>query len=835
MKSQTIQIGIDLGTTNSTIAINDKGKILVLKNVYQEEYTPSVFGFDRSGYKIVGKKAYEKLFYFLNEKSQECYVAEVKRLMGSTKKLNFSNVKVDLSSEEISSEILKNLKETLLKKFPDFPTACVVITVPAYFSIIESEATKRAGNLAGFEYVVLLQEPIAAAFAYGFDNNINENWLIYDLGGGTFDVAVISSKDNNLSVKSHNGNNFLGGKDFDKLIVENIIVPEIIAKYEFKDLLRTNPKYISLFARFKGLAEDAKKYLSQENQAEIIVEGFIDENNNDVFLIINLSRKKFEELIDSLITETIVLSKEAIRESGIVASSINRIILVGGPTQIPYIKERLEKELNINVDTSVDPLTVVAQGAAMYGAGQLIPSVFENISKEKINNILDLTLNYEPLSADTDQIITGTIEKFKEIDANYYIQIQSESGVYTSTKIKLIRGKFLVNVDLEERKSNIFWIYLFDEKANIIPITPDSFTITQGLTITGSPIAHTIGLCIAKKDIYQNTFKNTFEPIFEKNSILPLKTTQTYYTTSKLSKGNEENTLPIKILEGESSDPENNDFICDLYLSGKNIPYNLPEKTDVDITIEVNESREVVVLAYIPSIDQRFSVRSTIHDEELDTKTLKNNLNMLTDKFNRFDGVISESENKIIQDKFQIISKSLKDAENDEDSMRKANKDIKQLKQILKNLDKGNEFPKLVVEFYAFYDEVNRLANDLTDNAQKNKIKEQLKIVKIDANNAIDKEEFLPLVEAKNQISYVKQFILQINPFYWKDLYNNLINSHLTYSNRQDADYYISKGKKAIDVGDNAELERCVRSLYSLLIIENQRQTEIISGITKIK
>ncbi len=207
MSNKTIQIGIDLGTTNSEAAVFVNGKTEVIKNIYGDSYTPSVFGVDKAGNKIVGKKAYENLFKKGTEDEVANNKAEVKRLMGTADKINFPRLHQSFTPEEISAEILKSLKEDIGRKYPEIDTKSVVITVPAYFSVLQSEATKRAATLSGFEYVVLLQEPIAAALAYGFQTGGNQNWLVYDLGGGTFDVALISSRKGALTVLESGGNN----------------------------------------------------------------------------------------------------------------------------------------------------------------------------------------------------------------------------------------------------------------------------------------------------------------------------------------------------------------------------------------------------------------------------------------------------------------------------------------------------------------------------------------------------------------------------------------------------------------------------------------------------
>ncbi|MCR5572816.1 MAG: Hsp70 family protein, partial [Candidatus Saccharibacteria bacterium] len=217
-----IRIGIDLGTTNSEIAYCDNDEIEILKNAQGMDYTPSVFGISKSGNKIVGKIAYDKLF----SGSKEDYAnikREVKRLMGTNEKIHFSRANRDFTPEEISSEIIIHLKENISRKYPDAKQIAAVITIPAHFESLQCEATKRAGELAGFDYVELVQEPIAAAISHGFDDDSNTNILVYDLGGGTFDVALISSNDGILKVVGHGGDNYLGGKDIDRILVDDVI------------------------------------------------------------------------------------------------------------------------------------------------------------------------------------------------------------------------------------------------------------------------------------------------------------------------------------------------------------------------------------------------------------------------------------------------------------------------------------------------------------------------------------------------------------------------------------------------------------------------------------
>ena len=224
MGRRTIDFGIDLGTTNSEIACMDNGEVRILKNYKREEFTPSVVRIDEKGTVIVGRKAYERLV-----DDPENTVGEFKRWMGTQQIKEFKLSKKKLKPEELSAEILKDLKITAkkcLSEGDDIEAA--VITVPCNFEIVQCEATQRAAKLAGIIYAPLLQEPIAASIAYGFLEKMPKGyWIVYDIGGGTFDVAIMSAKEGRLSVVDQFGDNFLGGKDFDWKIVENIVHPAL--------------------------------------------------------------------------------------------------------------------------------------------------------------------------------------------------------------------------------------------------------------------------------------------------------------------------------------------------------------------------------------------------------------------------------------------------------------------------------------------------------------------------------------------------------------------------------------------------------------------------------
>jgi len=838
MANQNIQIGIDLGTTNSEIAINNSGKIEIVKNVFGDEYTPSVFGIDKSKNKVVGKRSYERLYKDASDEEFKNNKAEVKRLMGTSETTHFERAHLDMTPEEISGEILKALKEDILRKYPDFNTVAAVITIPAAFSTLQSEATKRAGNLAGFEHTVLLQEPIAAAVSYGFGNAKNENWLIYDLGGGTFDVALISSKDGVLSVLGHNGDNFLGGKNIDLEIVDKIIVPKILEKHSLNNFSRSNEKYRSVFAKLKYIAETAKVYLSQYDKTSIEVDSIgNDDGGKEIYLSIDFSRREFEKLIKPLVDRTIELSKAALKEAGIKNSSVQKVILVGGPTLIPYIKERLENDLKISVDSSVDPLTVVARGACVFAIGQKIPKeLLEKKAKKVKKGTQVLSLYHETLTSETEQMVTGVIEELKDSDQEYYIQIQSDSGFYSGSKIKLKGGKFLDTLAVEPNKANLYWVYLFDNDGNAVPVDPDSFTITHGLSVSGAPLPHSIGIAIAKKDFKSGfTLTEVFEKVFEKGSVLPLKSKpEIFKTVRPLKKGDDDNPLWIRIGEGESDIPDRNTFICELGIKGSELPYDLPEGTDIEIVVEINESRELFLTAYISLIDRTLNARATFRDEIVDVAGLEAELVAQEERAKTVSENCSTEERKTLEETIQSAQSSVKNAHLDQDEKRKANKQIKDLKVALDKMEKEKEMPQLIKEFHAGIESVQKIISEYADEKDKDINNDQLSKMKDEGEKAISDNDKTLLIRVNEQIQELGAKALFSNPATWVYQFQKIVSENHNFINEKEARYYIEKGRRAVELGDVDELKRCVHNLMLLLPIEEQEAIKKnFSGITR--
>ena len=345
-------IGIDLGTTNSCVAVLEAGAPKVIPNPEGGRTTPSVVSF-KKGEKIVGDSAKRQAI------TNPDTISSIKRLMGTSKKVELAGKKY--TPEEVSAMILSYMKDYAEDYLGEKVTEAV-ITVPAYFNDAQRQATKNAGKIAGLDVKRIINEPTAAALAYGLEKEEGQTILVYDLGGGTFDVSILELGDGVFEVKSTNGNNKLGGDDFDKKIIDYIVK-------EFKkenDIDLEDDKMA--MQRLKEVAEKAKKDLSGMKETQISAP-FIakDEDGEPVHLDMTLTRAKFEDLIRDLVESTIDPVKKALKDAKMTKKDIDKVILVGGSTRIPMVYDLIKEELGQEPSREVNPDEVVACGAAIQG------------------------------------------------------------------------------------------------------------------------------------------------------------------------------------------------------------------------------------------------------------------------------------------------------------------------------------------------------------------------------------------------------------------------------------------------------------------------------------
>ena len=379
-------IGIDLGTTNSCVSIFEGGEAKVIANPEGGRTTPSVVAF-KNGEQIVGDAAKRQVITNPNT------ISSIKRLMGTNEKVEIDGKKY--SPEEVSAMILADLKKTA-EAYLGQKVTKAVITVPAYFNDAQRQATKNAGKIAGLEVERIINEPTAAALAYGLDKqDKTEQILVYDLGGGTFDVSILELGDGVFEVKSTSGNNKLGGDDFDIRIMDYLVS-------EFKrengvDLTKDK----MAMQRLKDASEKAKKDLSGVTTTQISLPFLSQGTDGPLHLELSLTRAKFEELTHDLIDGTLEPVRKALKDAKLTAKDIDKVLLVGGSTRIPRVQEIIAKELGQEPSKGVNPDEVVAMGAAIQG-GVLTGEVNDIV----LLDVTPLSLGIETLGSVMTPLIT---------------------------------------------------------------------------------------------------------------------------------------------------------------------------------------------------------------------------------------------------------------------------------------------------------------------------------------------------------------------------------------------------------------------------------------------
>ncbi|MBP3543592.1 MAG: molecular chaperone DnaK [Lachnospiraceae bacterium] len=413
-------IGIDLGTTNSCVAVMEGGKPVVIANAEGARTTPSVVAFAKTGERLVGEPAKRQAVT-----NAEKTIASIKRHMGSDYKVSIDDKKY--SPQEISAMILQKLKADAENYLGDKVTEAV-ITVPAYFNDAQRQATKDAGKIAGLDVKRIINEPTAAALAYGLDNETEQKIMVYDLGGGTFDVSIIDIGDGVIEVLATNGDTHLGGDDFDNKIIDWMI-------REFKaqqgvDL--SNDKMA--MQRLKEAAEKAKKELSSATTTNINLP-FISMNaSGPLHFDMNLTRAKFDELTHDLVERTAIPVQNALKDAGITASELGKVLLVGGSTRIPAVQDKVKALTGKEPNKSLNPDECVAIGASVQG-GKLAGDA--GAGDILLLDVTPLSLSIETMGG----IATRLIERNTTIPTKKSQIFSTAADNQTAVDINVVQGE----------------------------------------------------------------------------------------------------------------------------------------------------------------------------------------------------------------------------------------------------------------------------------------------------------------------------------------------------------------------------------------------------------
>lgn len=818
--SNTINYGIDLGTTNSAIAKYENNDVKVFKNRDQMDVTPSVVRIEKSGRIIVGKRAYQLLY-----EDFENVDSGFKRWMGQSDPRYFKAANKSLTAEELSAEVLKSVLEDA-RQATNEQISSAVITVPAAFGQLQCEATARAAVLAGLSESPLLQEPIAAAIAYGISPDMRDmRCLVYDLGGGTFDIAVVSTKEGQLTVLEHRGNNMLGGLDFDRLLVRKLFWPKLQQSFNLPDVSKAISSYRRLIQILHREAEQAKIDLSFAEKVTVSIFNVgADEDSKEIETEIEITRNDLNPLVEPLVAKTIQLCQQAINDARISTTDIAKIILVGGPTQMPIIRDMLSAELNVPLDFTIDPMTVVARGAAIY-AGTL-PKQTPKINLTK-SDAINIALAHESVWPETSCLVAGQI--LDSTTANLEVLIESDSKHWTSGWLPVVDGYFETNVQLLIEKTTNFQISLRDEKGNLLAANPDSFAIRHGLALSEPPLPHSIGAEFVRLD-----GSTVVEKIFPRSTPLPAQTIVHCKADKTLRPSQPDDYIAIKIWEGESPDPEANIWVGALKISAAHIRRPLPEGSDIELSIAINTSRLMEVEAFVPILNQHFSQGVYIPDESKEkviekVKKIQFELDRYFRKLNNLEAMAEEIDLLSLKKELKDLRSRLEDIYlsghrhlanpevQDPADAKVVFEEFREVRGRMGDIERTLQTEGKMLFALRKFEWEKADAQMVLEKWGDKLEKKELELLCREAERYVEREDETGLEKVRSELESLSWRVRFKQNDFWKETLEHLSQPHFVFTNKELAEKHFDQAREALDQEKWEQLKDHVIELCKLL------------------
>lgn len=814
--SKMINYGIDLGTSNSLIARFDKGQVEVFKNPAGfKETLPSVVGF-RNDRVLIGDQARTYL-----QREPKNVVSRFKRKMGTTESFKIKALGSSTTPVELSAHILKELK-TFVHSGEQVGSA--VITIPASFDTVQSNATKDAGAQAGFSTVVLLQEPIAASLAYANkEKNVdlkNSQWLVYDLGGGTFDVALVKIVEGELNVVDHEGDNYLGGTDIDAHIVEKLIVPELEKKGSFNNLLEEmkseSGKYNRLWHILLQMGEDAKVELSSKTSAEIdlgAITGLEDDEGKQFDSSLTITRSEFESVIKDLVDSTIERMKQILTRNNLRPSDLKFILMVGGSTLIPYVRKRVEEVMGIPINTSIDPTNAIAVGAAYFAGTKEISAPAKASAANA--SALKVRASYNRSSQEQEEIFSAKIEGDL---SNLQYRITSTDGSFDSG-LKKLSARVVEDLPLREGEFNVFTFKIIDALGNQVPVDFDTIQIAQGrYSVAGQMLPEDISL--VKDNLIEKDTR--LQTLFTKNAVLPSKTKTTVEVGKTIIKGSSDG-IHIIVVEGPSNrHSSTNKPIGTLSITGDKLTRDLIRGTDVDLTIEMSESRDLTVSAYLNGTGQEFSQVFAPKQRDVSSQMLASEILLLETKLqSEIDDAnkagsrdTADNLGKVLDGVQELIGQAADLADDDVTDKKFQLEDKKRkLAQDMYELTSGKRLTQMKAKYAEVKADVQVIVRESGNDRERHLVSEIIAREQAFINSSSPEK----IKEATEELESIRWQILLRTPDFLKGMFKYLMEKRASMNDQIQATQLFENGKRAIERDDFDGLNQINSRLWDLM------------------
>jgi molecular chaperone DnaK len=820
MSRTTIDFGIDLGTTNSTIAVIDGVDTRIIPNKVGSTTTPSAVWVDKRGSVHVGQEA--KLRALQTDPDNADLEFKLRMGLGAEGRKVFANGGLEMLPEQLSAEVLKSLKLDVQSSLGE-EMRSAVITVPAAFENPQTSATQKAAELAGFVRGPLVLEPVAASLAYGFQSQSeNVYWLVYDFGGGTFDAAVMRIRDGLIQVVSHDGDNYLGGKLLDWDIVTACLIPALQQQYNLGGLQRGNPRWKAAIGKLKYHAEQAKIDVCRgKASCEIWIENLCtDDDGKDVDFAYTLTPQDVEKVGRPYIERSLDLCRNTLRREGLTGVDMERVLLVGGTTLNPWLREAVASELGCTIEHSIDPITVVARGAAIFASTrQLAPEARGAVAK----GAWDIQIEHKPVGNVKDPDIGGRITPPAggNVDG-CTVEFVDKKTQWRSGRIKLdSRGIFFAQLFAEERRRCEYTIELCDPTGSRLDCSPAEVVYTVGVVPEENPpAAMTIGVGLANGDM---------KPYVAKGAKLPVRKSMDHYTTVALRAGHGEDELRIPLLEGEHARATRNHGIGTLTIKGSDIRRDLPSGSQIEITVIMDESQQVRVQAYVAALDEEFEVRFDPKMQHESIEELRKNLEAQKNRLARARNAASDGEGDTADkpiarvDDQQLVEHldQLADmADQDSDAVVQLDRKLRELAAAVDQVEDALEWPTLCAKAEESRKDTENVVEKFGETADRTKFT----AICAELDQAVAKKDAELVRKYAEDLDDLWHEVLDRQVGWHVQRFNWLVERAGSMQNPGQAEILVSQGRRAINNNDVAALKAANRQLLSLLPRDVQTQ-----------
>jgi len=809
-------VGIDLGTTNSAICSYDGSDTRVWKSPEQNDVTPSVIYIDKRGNKYVGKRAYDSA-----PQNPDNAAMLFKRLMGTSTPIHLSAVNQTKTPEECSAEVLKVLFGYLPEEIRNNPDTGTVITVPAAFNQMQKDATMQAASMAGLGMVALMQEPVAAVMSVMRTRIFDGIFLIYDLGGGTLDVAIAESiSGRGVTLLSNDGIAMCGGRDFGRALVDNIIRPWLLDNFNLPDDFSTTPQFKPLIRLAAYAAERAKIELSAREESVIsLSEADVrirDVSGNEIYFDIPLKREIYDKLISERIDESIAKVRETLDKTGMSSHDLERIVFIGGPTNYKPLRDKVAFELGVPGSIDINPMTAVAEGASLFAESIDWTSNSrqrKNTRGQVSSGKLALTFNYNARTPDVKAKIVAQLAD--EAASGFEFQIDSIDTGWTSGRLPLKHGAS-IDVTLTKNGDNSFKIFVFDSVGGPISLEQDRIIIIRtAATVNAIPASHSI----AVEALDKLGGRSGLDYLIRASDALPKKGKKVFKAGESLKAGSTKNSFNFKLWEGEIEDPiTDNRPIGVLKISGADFDEGvIPVGADLEFEYEILDSGNIKVEVSVPCIGGTFNSNKNFYSRqegqydyttdvtaviEEGEKTL-DRLNNICDKVD--DPKLNQARQKL--EAAVSIDQEESDTEKSQEAMEKILEARRLLAQVRKEHLKVIRQIELDNVTSSFDKEVRKHARPSEESSFDNQAKT--------AQRSIDKND-RDFEHHINEMRSKSFGILWRQDWFVIDHFNFLIKSPVMFTDKQRFEELVERGEQLKRADDIEKLRIVVIQLYDI-------------------